>query len=142
MQFDLREMTNADFDQALALWQRSEHVELNEQDTPEGFAYYLKRNPGLCFSLYDGSVCIGTILCGNDGRRGILRHLAVDPKYRGQGLGKLLVEAALDALDKAGMPKTIAFVMKDNTNGLSFWQHLGFEVLEETFLTLRAATAR
>jgi len=45
---------------------------------------------------------VGTTLCGQDGRRGYLYHLAVDPKYRRQpGLGKQLMQASLVGLNKS-----------------------------------------
>jgi hypothetical protein len=39
----------SDFDEVLALWQRTEGVGLNESDTRENIAGYLPRNPGMSF---------------------------------------------------------------------------------------------
>ena len=98
MNYQIREMCPEDFDAVLALWRVTEHIDLNECDTPEGIAVYLKRNPGLSFVAEAGSAFAGVVLCGHDGRRGFLRHLAVAKEYRKQGMARALVERALQGL--------------------------------------------
>lgn len=73
-------------------------------DSREGFAKFLARNPDTCFAALDGSGRIaGTILAGNDGRRGYLYHTAVHPAYRGRGIARRLVREALEALRACGI---------------------------------------
>ena len=71
----------------------------------EGIERYLKRNPKTCFVAEKDNKIIGTILCGNDGRRGFIYHAAVSPEERNNGVGSALVEAALNALKKKGLTK-------------------------------------
>lgn len=74
---DIAAMRLADFDEVLALWQRTEGVGLNESDTRENIASYLQRNPGMSFVARDpDGKLIGAVLCGHEGRRGYLHHLA------------------------------------------------------------------
>ena len=93
-----REFSIEDYSAALQLWQRVEGLEVAEGDDKEGVAQFLARNPGLSRVAIDGSTVVGVVMCGQDGRRGHIYHLAVDPAYRRYGLGKHLVQECLDAV--------------------------------------------
>ena len=69
---------------------------------------------------------IGVCLCGTDGRRGFLYHLAVDPAYRRQGIGSQLVERVFAALRKQSIHKCHIMVFASNQTGLLFWQQEGW----------------
>jgi len=45
------------------------------------------------------------VLCGHDGRRGYLHHLAVSKRHRQLGIGRQLVSACLAKLRKADVSK-------------------------------------
>src|SRR5437764_375126 len=83
-----REFSIDDYDAAVELWKRVEGLEIAEGDDKESVARFLTRNPGLSRVATDGSVIVGVSLCGHDGRRGHIYHLAVEPRYQGVGLGK------------------------------------------------------
>ena len=68
---------------------------------------------------------IAAVLCGHDGRRGYLHHLAVDAGHRRQGLGRALVERCLARLAVAGIPKCNIFLFNDNAEGRRFWESSG-----------------
>ncbi|HEX9047967.1 MAG TPA: GNAT family N-acetyltransferase [Verrucomicrobiae bacterium] len=124
--FSVRALGLADFDAVLRLWQESEGVGLNESDSRENIALFLKRNPGLSrVAVHDGQI-IGAVLCGHDGRRGYLHHLAVEKARRRQGVGRQLVEACLDDLTRLGIAKCNIFLFADNAAGEAFWQHNGW----------------
>ena len=78
----------------------------------------------------DGRI-IGTILAGHDGRRGIFHHVSVLPEYQKQGVGKMLVDNAMEALRKEGITKVLLVVFDHNENGNQFWEHMGFTVRED-----------
>src|SRR5436309_10016338 len=88
---DTREFSISDYDAALQVWQRVEGLEIAEGDHREGVAQFLARNPSLSRVATDGSAIVGVALCGHDGRRGHIYHLAVDPSCQGRGLGKRLL---------------------------------------------------
>ncbi len=127
MNHSLDVMTIADYDEVLALWQITEGVGLNESDTRANIAKFLQRNPDMSFIARSSSGdLIGAVLCGHDGRRGYLHHLAVAKAQRGQGLGKSLLNACLTALKKEGIIKCNIFVYAHNEAGQSFWKHFGW----------------
>jgi putative acetyltransferase len=129
-----------DYDDLVAFWTGKEGVELNESDTREAIGRYLERNPGLSLVARDeAGRIVGAILCGHDGRRGYLHHLAVDPACRGRGLGRALVERCLANLRAIGVPRCNIFYMADNPNGKAFWERLGYKTVK--FLPLQRPTS-
>jgi ribosomal protein S18 acetylase RimI-like enzyme len=129
----IREFTMADYASAYALWSATEGVGLSQADEPGNLARFLERNPGLSFVAEEGGPhspsarIAGAVLCGTDGRRGFLHHLAVDKRHRRSGIGRQLVERCLLALSEAGMRKCHIFVIADNLEGLRFWRSIGWE---------------
>src|SRR5260370_39485283 len=117
----------SDSDAALELWQRGEGLEIAEGDDREGVAHFLARNPGLSRVATDGAAIVGVALCGHDGRRGSIYHLAGDPAYQRLGLGKRLVDECLQGLRGAGIKRAIIMVADDNPRGPSFWRRSGWE---------------
>ena len=124
---NINEMTINDYDDVIALWQKSEGVGLHDDvDSKEGIFKYLQRNIGLSFVAREDGKVVGAVLSGYDGRRGYLHHLTVAEKHRGKGLGKKLAKQALSKLRLIGISKCHVFVFADNTPAQSFWQHLGW----------------
>jgi len=126
MNIEYLPMTIGHYDQALALWNRTEGIGLTVSDSREGTARYLARNPGMSFIALDGARIVGTVLCGHDGRRGYLTHLVVDAAYRRRGIGAALVQNAVDALIREGMAGCNLFIYSENKSGRAFWESQGW----------------
>jgi len=124
-----REFVIEDYDAALRLWQQVEGLEIAEGDEREGIAQFLLRNPGLSRVAADGSTIVGVVMCGHDGRRGHIYHLAVDPAYRRYGLGSRLVQECLAGLRQLGVVRAIILVADYNHGGAEFWKRAGWEDL-------------
>jgi len=125
--FEIREMTAQDYEEVARLWRNTEGIGLDDgTDTREGIAAYLARNPGLSYvARHEGRV-VGAVLCGHDGRRGYLHHLAVAQAHRQNGIGRALVEACLVKLGSIGIQKRNIFLFSDNEPGEEFWKHIGW----------------
>jgi len=129
MEFTVEPMRARDLGEVLALWRSTEGIGLDDDiDSPPRLAEYLKRNRGMSFVArsVDG-VIVGAVLCGYDGRRGYLHHLAAEKNWRNQGIGSRLVAACLRNLKKAGIPKCNIFVFGHNKAGQSFWTKNGWK---------------
>jgi putative acetyltransferase len=125
--YKIEPMSMADFDEVLRLWQNTEGVGLTESDSRTCVEQYLARNPGLSLIARDAREIVATILCGHDGRRGYLYHLAVLPAHRKNGLGKKLVNLCLERLDELGIARCNAYVFAENHDGEAFWIRNGWE---------------
>ncbi len=123
---EIREFTMEDYDGAIALWRASEGIGLSDADLAENLARYLERNRGLSFVAYEGARLVGAVLCGHDGRRGYLHHMAVAPEYRRRNVGQRLAEKCLRGLKANGFSRCHLFVHRDNHAALAFWRRTGW----------------
>ena len=135
----IRPMAIEDYDQVYGLWISTPGMGLNSiDDSRDGIGKYLERNPGTSFVAMDGGELVGVILCGHDGRRGVIHHTAVKAQLQGQGIGKALFEAAVDVLKQQGITKAWLVVKRYNERGNAFWARLGFQ--ERTDLCFHGIT--
>jgi ribosomal protein S18 acetylase RimI-like enzyme len=134
MTIQISEMIAEEICGALDLWKRCEGIGLSDADERDALTHFLKRNPGLCFTAHLNEKLVGTCLCGSDGRRGYLYHLAVDPQLRRQGIGKALVERVLAGLEAMDIHKCHIMVYGSNELGLRFWKQTGWKLRPEIVL--------
>ena len=126
MSIDIRPFTIAAYDDVLALWQQCDGIGLREGDSRESIQVYLDRNPGMSFVATDEGSVVGAVLCGHDGRRGYIHHLAVHPEQRRRALGRRLVEQCVHALRREGIQRCHLFVLDQNQDGIEFWTAAGW----------------
>lgn len=126
----IKELTIADYDGALKLWQSTNGVcncpKCALLDLPENIEKFLNRNKGLSFAAVDGNELVGVLLCGHDGRTGMIYRLTVSEKRQRGGIGKQLVEKAVEGLKQDGITDVKVEVLNDNENGNAFWEKVGF----------------
>jgi N-acetylglutamate synthase len=122
-----REFVIDDYDAAVALWNLLEGIEVAEGDSREEIRVYLLRNPGLSRVAEENGTMVGAVLCGHDGRRGLIYHLAIAPAYQGKGIGKLLVGECIARLRDTGIVRALILVARDNGGAHSFWLRSGWE---------------
>ena len=116
-----------DYDNVYALWMSCAGMGLNNlDDSRGGIEKFLTRNPDTCYVAIDNDTIVGVIMVGNDGRRGYIYHTSVHPDYRKQGIGRKLVDTALDSLLKLGINKVALVVFDRNKAGNEFWGKMGF----------------
>lgn len=131
MEYQIRPVTIDDYDAIFDLWSSTEQSRraLNPvDDSREGIARYLERNPRTCLAAVAGDRIIGVILTGHDGRRGMIHHLCVHPDFRRMGIAARLVSAAEEALKREGIQKVFGLVFKDNETANAFWEKQGYSL--------------
>ncbi len=123
----IRLMTINDYEDVYKLWLSCKGMGLNSlDDSKDGIEKFLKRNPETCFAAIEENKIVGSILAGNDGRRGYIYHTAVSPNHQRKGIGKKLVESAINALKEQNINKVALVVFEKNTTGNEFWKRIGF----------------
>jgi ribosomal protein S18 acetylase RimI-like enzyme len=73
----------------------------------------------------DGKV-IATLMAGYEGHRGWVNYLAVAPKHRRQGFGRVLMQEAEERLLALGCPKMNIQVRNSNAEALAFYRGIGY----------------
>lgn len=127
----ISEMELQDYEPVMKLWAKTPGIGLSGADQKEKIAAYLERNPGFSLVARQGGVIIGAVLCGHDGRRGFIHHLAVDERHRRRSLGREMVRRCMQKLRDAGLEKCHVFLLVDNSEGRKFWTGIGWTARDE-----------
>jgi ribosomal protein S18 acetylase RimI-like enzyme len=135
-----RPMTIGDYEDAVALWQDAEGVGLTVGDERPAIERCLARNPGMSLVAREGGLLAGAVLCGHDGRRGYIHHLAVADAFRGRGIAREMVARCVACLAEAGIPRCHILVYTLNTQGQGFWRAIGWTL--RTDLTVMSRFTR
>lgn len=131
-------MEKGDLPEVIQFWQRMEGIGLSESDSYSALSFYLQRNPGLSWVARNRDrELIGAVLCGHDGRRGYLHHLAVALDWRRKGIGRALVERCLSSLRELKILKCNVFLFSHNPEGEAFWGVMGWKGRKDLVLMQR-----
>lgn len=129
---DIRVMTIDDYEKVYGLWKTIKGFGIRSMDdSREGIARFLRRNPTTSITAWEGDTLIGAILCGHDGRRGCLYHVCVRKGYRRHGVGKAMVVACMEALGKEEINKVSLIAFTKNDIGNAFWNKIGWTKRED-----------
>ena len=123
----VRIMPIEDYEGVYALWKKIKGFGIRSiDDSKEGVARFLKRNPTTSVVAEKDGRIVGSILCGHDGRRGCLYHVCVDEDYRRHGIGKRMVVFAMKALKEEKINKVSLIAFTENDIGNAFWNTIGW----------------
>ncbi|GAD19278.1 Acetyltransferase YpeA [Helicobacter fennelliae] len=131
----IRAMRSDDYDKVQDLWQHIEGFYIRSvDDSREGIERFLARNPNMSVvALTDegdknDEKIIGSVLCGHDGRYGSLYHVCVHEDFRKNGIGRAMVEFALNALKRESISTISLIAFSTNKEGNAFWKGLGWDI--------------
>lgn len=129
---EIRVMKIEDYPKVYELWMSIHGFGIRSMDdSEEGVAKFLKRNPTTSVVAVEGDRVIGAILCGHDGRRGCFYHVCVAEDKRKQGIGKAMAVVAMHALQAEGINKVSLIAFKSNEVGNKFWRSVGWTFRED-----------
>ena len=120
----------ADYEQVFELWRGIEKgVHVGRSDTLDEIGKKINRDPDLFLVAESNGNIIGAVMGGFDGRRGLIYHLAVNPAFRGQGIGSHLMDEVESRLRAKGCLKCYLLVTVDNIEVADYyvqrgWQHM------------------
>ena len=132
METVIRSMSIEDYPAVKALWRSIRGFGIRSiDDSEEGVARFLARNPGISVVAGRDEEIVGAILCGHDGRRGCLYHVCVREDCRMQGVGKAMVVFCMEALKKEQINKVSLIAFTKNDVGNAFWKQIGWTKRED-----------
>ncbi|WP_294237237.1 GNAT family N-acetyltransferase [Pseudobutyrivibrio sp.] len=132
MNYEIRTMTIEDYDEVYLLWTSIHGFAMRSlDDSKEGVARFLSRNPDLSVVAIAEGKIVGSILVGNDGRHGSFYHVCVKEEYRKHGIGKAMVTSAMHRLKDEGINKIQLVAFSGNQVGNQFWHAEGWRERED-----------
>ena len=130
--YKIEKMDIKDYLEIKKLWKNTNGVGLSgNDDSKKSIKIFLEKNPNTCFIAKYNEDIIGTIMAGNDGRRGHIYHLMVKEEYRKNGLGKILLWNVEKSMKKEGIRKILLVVFRNNKNGNKFWENNGYIIRKD-----------
>ena len=110
----------------LEFWKSNAENGSRPTDTAEAIEALVMKDPEALILAVDNDEIVGTIIAGWNGWRSGLYRLAVREDMRGQGIGRLLVERALERFRSLGIHRVDAMVLDDNEIAHTAWASYGF----------------
>jgi len=123
----IRDLRAEDYDELARLWDAAElpfHPE--GRDSRENVERELGSGQADFFVMEVGGKMVGAALCTNDGRKGWINRLAVDPKHRRTGIASMLVKEAERRFDARGLGISACLVHNDNPSSVALFEDLGY----------------
>ena len=110
----------------LEFWISNAENRSRPTDNVEAIQALIEQDPEALILAVDNDEIVGTIIAGWNGWRSGLYRLAVREDMRSQGIGRLLVERALERLRDIGVGRVDAMVLDDNERAHMAWESFGF----------------
>ncbi len=129
---EIRTMRIEDYEQVHALWMSIRGFAIRSlDDSKEGVARFLLRNPKTSVVAVEDGIIVGAILCGHDGRRGCMYHVCVHEAHRRKGVGQAMVVFCMEALKAEEINKVSLIAFTANDVGNAFWKTIGWTKRED-----------
>jgi ribosomal protein S18 acetylase RimI-like enzyme len=124
----IREYRTGDYESVLALWAGAGLPFKPEGRDRRKIVDSQVRQPNVIFLVAESEGrLVGTVLATHDGRKGWINRLAVDPAYRGRGIGSRLVRETETRLEALGMDVLACLIEEGNDASVRTFETLGYE---------------
>lgn len=123
----IKQLTPADYERIIELWESAGvPARPRGRDSYKELTKQMEKNPKFFWGAEIKGELIGVIVASSDGRKGYLNRIAVQARYRGQGIAQRLTLAAEDALRQEGIKVITLLVERDNIPSIQLAHKLGY----------------
>jgi len=123
----IRQMNIYDFDEMLKLWEKVADIADILLDSKAKLERFLRKNSSYNLVCQAKNQIIGTILCGSDGQRAYIYHIAVRKDYESKSIATDLISEVIRKLRADGIEECRLFVIDDNYQEQDFWSNEGWK---------------
>jgi ribosomal protein S18 acetylase RimI-like enzyme len=121
----IREIADGDIAQVIALWHAA-GVARPWNDPERDIAFARRDTHSTVFVGIEGGGIVASAMVGEDGHRGWVYYVAIDPKLQRSGFGRTMMDAAERWLIDRGVWKVQLLVRADNAAAAAFYEKLGY----------------
>ncbi len=127
-ELEIRKAVREDYDGVVSLWASAGlHFQPNGRDSRMNLEREMA-DPNVYFLVaFLGNCMIGTVIGTNDGRKGWVNRLAVDPEYRGEGVAKALVEKVEECFKARSLKIFCCLINIQNEPSQTLFQRIGYD---------------
>jgi ribosomal protein S18 acetylase RimI-like enzyme len=122
---DIRELRDKDIDEVVGLWNAA-GVSRPWNDPRRDIASARRNAHSTVLVAERGGRIIATAMTGEDGHRGWVYYVAVEPALQGTGVGRAMMDAAEGWLAARGVWKVQLLVREENAAAKGFYEALGY----------------
>ncbi len=121
----IREIEDRDVDQVIALW-HSAGVARSWNPPERDIAFARRDAHSTILVIEENERIIASAMVGEDGHRGWVYYVAVDPDQQKGGLGRRMMQAAEQWLEARGCWKVQLLIRGDNKGVKDFYERIGY----------------
>ena len=126
----IKQFTMEMYQDVYQLWEKTK-LTLGKSDTEKEVQRALDYSKDLFIVGIIQEKIVAVVLGAFDGRRGYVHHLAVDPEYQRNGLGKQMMEELHRKFKEKGIVKVHLFIEVDNEGVIEFYKKLGWHIRDD-----------
>ena len=126
----IRRFSPADEPAVVDLWTRVFGYSAPHNEPRSVIREKLAADPELLFVAAIDETVVGTVMGGYDGHRGWIYSLAVEPRFRRQGIAVSLMRHVEAALADRGCRKVNLQIFGTNAEVVRFYERMGYKVEE------------
>jgi ribosomal protein S18 acetylase RimI-like enzyme len=134
---EVRPYEDSDEDAVVALWNTAFPDNPGHNEPRRNIHRKLGVQRELFLVATEGDRLVGTALAGDDGHRGWVYYVAVDPARRRRGIGARLMKRVEEDLARRGCPKLNLQVRATNQEVIAFYERLGYDVEDRVSMRKR-----
>jgi ribosomal protein S18 acetylase RimI-like enzyme len=124
-QLEIREIVDNDIAKVIELWNAA-GVTRPWNDPARDIAFARRDEHSTVLVGVDAGKIVASAMVGEDGHRGWVYYVAIDPEVQRGGLGRTMMSAAEAWLIKRGVWKVQLLVRAANAKALGFYDRLGY----------------
>lgn len=126
--FVIRPLRSDEYASVCTVWQAAGlPTRAAGRDSADAFARQLERNSTTYLAAELDGRLVGVVLGTNDGRKGWINRLAVDPAHRKRGVAKRLLLACEAALGELGIEIVAALIEHGNDASVAAFESAGYQ---------------
>jgi ribosomal protein S18 acetylase RimI-like enzyme len=134
----IRHFNNKDYPGIINLWEKANLSYRSEgRDSFENVKTQIDNGKAIFLVAEINNAIVGCVLGTNDGRKGWINRLAVDPELRRRRIASRLIKELEGIFDGLGLEVIACLVEKNNTVSKDFFKKLGYEYYPADYYSKR-----